>query len=282
MIIITDIVLLLPVAFAVVFAFRILGFPDLSIDGSFIIAGAIFVSLVKHTDWSLGMVLLSSVLGGSSVGMITANVYHYFGISKLLSGIIVNLCIYSISLRATGVPNVALSDQGEEWGPISTMVFMVITSVLLVVFFMSSIGLRFRACGESENALEFWRLYRFKYELIGLAISGGLSGLGGVFFVQCNGFWDIHAGNGVTICSLAGVVMGELLVRPVSITRQFLSIWVGVSAFQAVIIMVFKLGGAPSDTKLITGMVVVFVAAIGKRLNGKKSHFDSMVGNRDI
>src|ERR1017187_4972293 len=87
--------------FGIVLSFRLLNFPDLTVDGSFTLGGSVVaVMIVQHGSPWIGLALAG--VAGFAAGCGTVLLNRKLGISKILSGILVMLMLYSLNLRIMG------------------------------------------------------------------------------------------------------------------------------------------------------------------------------------
>ena len=122
--------------------YKILDFPDMSVDATFPLGGFIFAafSLSKNgffgiTNPFIGLIL--AVIGGMIAGYLTGALHVYLKINGLLSGILVMTGFYSINSRIVGVPNVFISSEKNIFEIISYeksfIPFVLVTIILLVL-----------------------------------------------------------------------------------------------------------------------------------------------------
>ena len=105
--------------FGVVITFRLMNFPDLTVDGSFTLGAAVLATLLS-SGYSIGTSMIFSVLAGFLAGVTTALLTRKLGISKILSGILVMLILYSVNLRIMGRANIGyqlVADNGFVFTP---------------------------------------------------------------------------------------------------------------------------------------------------------------------
>ena len=96
--------------------YKILDFPDMSVDATFPLGGFIFAAFALSKNGFLGithpvMGLILSVIGGMIAGYLTGALHVYLGINGLLSGILIMTGFYSINARVVGTPNVFISPE---------------------------------------------------------------------------------------------------------------------------------------------------------------------------
>ena len=273
-------------------SFRIVGFPDMTPDGSFVIGAAISgVCLIGGFPWWIAVIF--GCFGGVICGLITAYLYLQFHISKLLSGILNMTMLYSISLRVMGRSNLSLQkSENTMWqifNPsdnlyLSLLLCIIIVTILVTFyyFFLKTItGLRLRALGDSESTFEKKGFPVSKYTYYGLAISNTLSALSGAFISQYQGFVDVGMGSGVVIISLAGVIIGETLLKPENVFSLLMSAIFGMVIYEGVISFCLQMGLPATDLKIATAVVTILFIAF-RQMQNMKSNNDRQIGNQSI
>lgn len=278
-------------AIAVVVAFRVVGFPDLTPDGSFTL-GASVSGVMLLSGFPIWMAMIVSVGVGAIAGTMTALLHTRLRVSMLLSGILMMLILYSVSLRVMGTSNLSLMSvnnfinslvlQRDSVIPLCVTAFVCLAAYLLVCSLLGTqMGLRLRAAGDSSTALELRGLVREPNYIMGLAIANGLSGFAGSLIAQYQGFVDVSMGGGLVIISLTAIVMGETLMRPERIASLIFAPIVGMVIYQGIIAVALRLGLTPADMKVTTAILaLVFIAM--DRLRSQYGSVTRQIGNRSI
>ena len=278
-------------AVAVMLAFRIIGFPDLTPDGSFIFGSAVGAIILLH-GWSNFFAIPAAIFAGACSGILTALLHTRLRISKLLSSILVMTMLYSVSLRTMSTSNLSLMDSQSFMSSIgsninkfwsTTMIAVLVGLIIILVwmFLKTQLGLRLRAAGDSESALEQRGICREPLYIIGLAIANGLAGLAGLLISQYQGFVDISMGTGLVIVCLASIIIGETVLRPEKVSILLLTPIIGMVVYQCVIAIALQLGMSAADLKITTAIITLaFVALDRLRVRTKKG--SRQIGNRNI
>lgn len=279
-------------ALGTITSFRLVGFPDMTPDGSFLIGAAISgVCVVGGLPWWSAFII--GVLGGCLCGVITAFLYLRFHISKLLSGILNMTMLYSISLRIMNRSNLSLqSSKNTIWHLfnssdnlyLSLFICIIIVTALVTLYYLflkTIAGLRLRALGDSESTFEKKGFPVSKYTYLGLAISNAFAALSGILVSQYQGFVDIGMGTGVVIISLAGVIIGETLLKPETVCKLLLAAVLGMIIYQGVITFCLQMGLPATDLKIATAVVTILFIAF-RQLQNIKSNNDRQIGNQSI
>src|SRR5215469_8747368 len=95
------------VALAVFLSFRVLNFPDLTVDGSFPLGASVAGALIS-SGFDPYIATAAAIIAGGMAGIVTATLNIRFGILHLLASILTMLALYSINLRIMGRPNLPL------------------------------------------------------------------------------------------------------------------------------------------------------------------------------
>ncbi len=264
--------------------FRVLDFPDLTIDGSITLGAAVAASLIIM---GLNPVLATIIapIAGALAGVITGILHTKFNITPLLAGILTMIGLYSINLRIMGRPNVpllgesVLSDYFVSLGFTtrnSEFVLGLFTIILFVIvlnyFLNTEIGQALRATGSNETMMRSLGVNTDNIKIMGLAISNALIALSGALVAQVQGFADISMGIGMIIVGLASVIVGEVVIGSSSVKRTLIAVVVGSIIYRFVIALVLRLGFQPTDIKLFTALIVT-IALISPQI---KTYFQGV------
>lgn len=277
-------------AISVAFAFRIIGFPDLTIDGSFTFGAAVGGMLITHGDGA-ALGLVAAILCGAGSGVVTALLHGKIGISKLLSGILVMTMLYSMSLRVMNGSNLSLLSVDSFFGRlpynegVSAILWAAIplafVFALLAVLMMTQTGLVLRAIGDNDQALVNRGIPLTPQHVLGLALANGLAGGSGFIISQYQGFVDVSMGTGLVIMSLAALMIGETVVRPTKTLLLLVAPIVGMVAYQTIVALSLSIGLHPADLKLATALLaLLFVAS--ERVALRRNSASRKVGNHNV
>jgi putative ABC transport system permease protein len=279
--------------------FRVLDFPDLTVDGSFPLGAALMVQCIM-LDVNLWLALLVAFIGGVIAGVITALIHNHLRVPNLLAGILTMTMLYSINIRVldnrANLPvlkhTTILSQVSDRFAGIVPdeyvlLLFFIITvliiKVLLDLFFHTDLGITLGAMGNNEQMVISQGVNPKTLKTIGLGLSNGLVAVSGAFAAQYLGFADVALGQGIIISGLASVMIGEFLVlKSNRIGVLTLCAIMGSIIFNGVMYLgryygyVVKM--TPNDLNLIKGIliIVLLVLAQGKKL--QKASARAMVG----
>jgi putative ABC transport system permease protein len=259
------------VALGVFVSFRVINFPDLTVDGSFPLGGAVAAALIV-AGWNPFAATAAALLAGAAAGALTAWLNVHLRIMQLLASILVMIALYSVNLRVMGKPNVALIDEPtvfsmlaidglpDYWHkPLVLLVVVIAAKVLLDLFFASETGLAMRATGGNPRMARAQGIVTDRHTLAGLALSNALVALAGALFVQTQGGADISMGVGTIVIGLAAVIIGETLMPARSLVLTTLACVVGAVLYRFFIAAALNtdfMGLKAQDLNLVTAVLV--------------------------
>ena len=259
------------VALAVYLSFRVLSFPDLTVDGSFPLGAAVAATAIAGGlgAW-LGTAL--ALAAGALAGVVTAILNVRFRILHLLASILTMIALYSINIRIMGRPNVALLGDAtlftpfeglglsQTWlRPLVVGVIVAAVALLLVRFLASEVGLAMRATGVNPRMAEAQGIAVGAITCLGMALSNALAALGGALFAQANGFADVTLGTGTIVVGLAAVIIGETLLPRPTVAAAVLGCILGSVFYRLVVAVALGtdfMGLQASDLNLVTAVIV--------------------------
>ncbi|MFT4835906.1 MAG: putative ABC transport system permease protein [Psychromonas sp.] len=274
------------VAIGVYLTFRILDFPDLTVDGSFTLGAAVAATLIV-TGQNPYLATLLGTLAASCAGLVTAWLNLRFNILHLLASILTMTALYTINLRVMGKPNVALIMEPTVLSPFEGLglpdmymkvIFVAVCAIvggLLVAWFLrTQYGLAMRSVGSNKRMAQANGIVVTEKVYVGLALSNGLVGLAGALFAQTNGFADSTMGIGTIVVGLAAVIIGESLLASRSMLVIVMSCIVGSILYRFAVSMALNadfLGFQASDLNLITAVLVALALVFPKLRNEWKA-----------
>ena len=277
-------------ALGVFITFRILDFPDLTVDGSFPLGAAIAATLITKgvSPW---LSLIVAFAGGVAAGGVTATIHNKLKVPNLLAGILTMTMLWSINIRVLGnranLPLIrrttVLSQTKELFGEAFAIVwvylifFIVIVFVvkfLLDLFFRTDLGLTLGAMGNNPQMVTTQGVNVEYMKLIGVGLSNGLVGLAGALAAQYQGFADVSLGQGIIIAGLASVMIGEFILKSNRISLLTLRVILGSILFRGLMYLGryygYYINLTPNDLKLITGLLIVLSLIVTQVRKKKK------------
>ncbi|UCG14266.1 MAG: ABC transporter permease [Deltaproteobacteria bacterium] len=262
------------VALGIALTFRVLAFPDLTVDGSFPLGGAVAARLiVEGVDPTLAA--LAGTLAGFVAGCLTGILNTRLKINSLLAGILMMTILYSVNLRIMGRANIQLLDRPTIFSPFEAMdmnryvpVILLFLAVIFLcklltdLFLNTEYGLALQATGDNEDMIRAFGVNTDNATVIGLGISNAFVALSGALIAQDQGFSDVGMGIGMIVAGLASIIIGEALVKPKNVFRLTFAAIVGSVVYRLIIAVGLRLGLAPTDLKLATGVMVILALGI--------------------
>jgi putative ABC transport system permease protein len=271
-------------ALGVFVTFRLLAFPDLTVDGSLALGAAVAGALIVNAGWPAWTTLPLALTAGALAGTTTALLNAGLQINGLLAGILVSLGLWTVNLHVMGnranlpmlgsetvltpaQPLVESAAAGLGVGPgdlSGLLIFGLLASLVVGAlnwFLHTELGLALRATGDNERMVRAMGVNPAATRLLGLALANGLVGLSGALVAQYQGFADVGLGLGTIVAGLAAVIIGETLARPRGVWSSLLSVALGSICYRLVIAVALFIGLGPSDMRLVTAVIVVL--AIG-------------------
>lgn len=253
-------------ALGVYITFRILDFPDLTVDGSFTTGGAIAAVMITggSSPW---IATIAAFLGGLAAGAITGLIHTKGRINGLLSGILMMIALYSINMRIMGKPNVGLLGEDTLFSSVSPLVFMPIVVIaiklLLDLFFRTELGLALRATGDNKRMIRSFGANTDYTIILGLSLSNGLVALSGALIAQQSGFADISSGIGMIVIGLASVIIGEAIFGARTVFWATLAAVLGSIVYRVVVALALRIDWLEqTDLKLITAVIVIIALVL--------------------
>jgi len=263
-------------ALGVYITFRVLSFPDLTVDGSFVLGAAVAAVLIVN-GMNPFLATLAALGAGLCAGLVTSLLNTKLRIPALLASILVMVGLYSINLRIMGRPSLPLLREVTIFslashlpGLENRLVYqLVVAGVLAVMVFLilnwflrTEIGLALRATGDNEQMVRGAGVDTDKTTILGVSIANGLVAFSGGVVAQAQGFVDVNMGIGMIIIGLASVIIGEALFRPKGVARLLLAVLGGAFIYRLVLSAALRLGMAPGDLKLITALIVIIALSV--------------------
>lgn len=265
------------VALGVLISFRVLNFPDLTVDGSFPLGGATAAILIHHgTDPFLATG--AAALAAGFAGMVTGWLNVQLKIMDLLASILMMIALYSINLRVMDAPNVplitdptvftVLQPEGLEdyvARPLILLALVVVVKLLLDWFFATQVGLAMRSTGSNPRMARAQGIRTGNMVLLGMAISNALCGLAGALFAQSQGGADISMGIGTIVIGLAAVIIGESILPSRRLMVATLAVVIGAVLYRFFIALALNadfVGLKAQDLNLVTAVLVTVALVI--------------------
>ncbi|APT93499.1 ABC transporter permease [Corynebacterium phocae] len=269
-------------AVGVYLTFRVLDFPDLTVDGSFTAGAATAAVLISN---GVNPILGSAAGFGTGflAGVITGLLHTKGKIDGLLAGILTMIGLWSINLRIMGSANIPLLTVDTVFTPFDSIVgtwagvalFLCAAAVLVAVtvwLLSTDLGLALRATGDNQQMITSFGVSTDFTKTFTLALSNGLVGLCGALVAQYQGFADISMGIGLILVGLASVILGQAIIPQRKLWLAVASVAAGAVLYRLIIFGALSVGLNPNDMKLITALLVIFALLIPRLKRRRKAH----------
>jgi putative ABC transport system permease protein len=270
------------VALGIVITFRILAFPDLTVDGSFPLGAAVVARLIIEGVPPIYGILIA-IIFGFLAGCCTGLLNTKLKINSLLAGILMMTILYSVNLRIMGRSNIQLLTVRTLLTPLENLevnrfipiiaFFLVVTlcvKLLTDMFLHTQLGFAMRATGDNEQMISTLGVNTDNMTVLGLGISNSFVALSGALVAQDQGFSDVGMGIGMIVAGLASIIIGEAVFGKRTVQRITLAAVVGSIIYKFIISVGLRMGLAPTDLKMATGVMVILALGIPALKKGKK------------
>lgn len=262
-------------ALGVYITYKILDFPDLSVDSTFPL-GAAITTVMLSSGKSPWLALLASVAAGALAGTVTGVIHVKFKVRDLLSGIIVMTALYTLNLRIVGgVANVPLFHYRsifdndlinrlfpETLSPYKTVllifIVMILAKILLDLYLKTKSGYLLRAVGDNPALVTALAKDSGIVKIIGLAISNGLVALSGSVMCQQQRFFEISMGTGTIVIGLASVIIGTNVFKR-NFIKATTAVVIGSVIYKACVAIAIEIGLPATDLKMITAALFLII-----------------------
>ena len=255
-------------------SFRILNFPDMTVDGTFPLGAAISAKLL-----TLGvnpyLTLLVALVAGAAAGAITGLIHVKLKVKDLLAGILVMTALYSVNLRVMGKSNIPLFEEDNifntEYSMMITIVVLILISKFILDYLLKTkFGFALKALGDNENLIVSLGLNEEKYKIYGLMIANAFVAFSGAVLAQYQGFADVGMGTGIIVIGLASIIIGDTLFGKRRKLAGTTIVIIGSILYRGVIAVTLSMGMDASDLKLITSVIVIIILWIQKQKDKRR------------
>ncbi len=266
-------------ALGVYITYKILDFPDLTVDGSFPFGAAITVFMISKLGLSPILTLPVSFLGGALVGICTGLIHVKLKVRDLLSGIIMMTGLYTVNLWVAGSGYVPIFNQKTIFD--NSLVDAVIPSFLtdykrVIIIFIITMAAKYlldwymstksgfllRAVGDNDTIVTSLGVDRGLVKIVGLSIANGLVSLSGCIYAQQQRSFEITIGTGAVVIGLASVIIGTSLFKKMTFLRVTSSVLVGSVLYKGCVALAMFAGIDPNAIKLVTSVLFLIILVI--------------------
>lgn len=268
-------------ALGIYITYKILDFPDLTVDGSFPFGAAITVRLISSAGIPAVWTLPLSFLGGALVGMITGVIHVKLKVRDLLSGIIMMTGLYTINLWVAGSGYVPIFNKKTIFdNPLVNSVcpsFLIDLKTVIIIFLITMVakylldwymntksGFLLRAVGDNDSIVTSLGVDKGLVKIVGLSISNGLVSLSGCIYAQQQRSFEVSIGTGAMVIGLASVIIGTSLFQKVTVLRVTSSVIIGSVLYKACVALAMFTGIDANAIKLITAVLFLGILVISR------------------
>ncbi|MCC7666135.1 ABC transporter permease [Liquorilactobacillus satsumensis] len=261
---------------ALFLTFRILNFPDMTVEGTFPLGAATAVAAISHGVSPLLATALA-FLTGALAGLVTGLLYTKGKIPILLAGILVMTACLSINLRIMGGANISLlgkqtvfSNHFLESLPkyfdsvTVGLIIIVVVTAALILFLQTELGQAFIATGDNPIMANSLGINTDNMTIMGLMVSNGLIGMGGAFIAQNNGYADVNMGIGIIVIALASIIIGEVVFGELTLNQRLVAVTLGSILYRFVLLIVLQLGFSTNDLNLLSAVILAICLMLPK------------------
>ena len=265
-------------ALGVYITYKILDFPDMTVDGSFPMGAAITCILISN-GMNPVITLPISFLAGVVAGILTGLIHVKLKVRDLLSGIIMMTALYTINLRIAGRANLpiytnetifdnslvnSIFPEGMRSFQTVIIIFLLtmIVKYLLDAYLNTKAGFLLRAVGDNDIIVTSLGKDKGFVKIVGLAIGNGLVALGGCVFAQQQRYFDVSMGTGTVVIGVASVIIGTSLFKKVTFVRVTTSVVLGSIIYKGCVALALRLGLPSIDLKLITAVLFLIILVV--------------------
>ncbi|MDD7446313.1 MAG: ABC transporter permease [Clostridiales bacterium] len=265
-------------ALGVLITYRVLDFPDLTVDSSFPL-GAAVTAILTVKGINPALTLLAAMLAGAAAGLVTGLIHVKCRVRDLLSGIITMTGLYSINLRIAGRANLPFFNMDTIFDnafvdsfpaflqPYSKVIvvlaIVLVVKILLDLFMNTKAGFLLRAVGDNHAVVTTLARDSGTVKIEGLAIANALVALAGAVMAQKNRVFEISMGTGAMVFGLAAVIIGTRIFTNRQKVNSSTAAIVGSIIYKACVALALSLGLVPQDLKLVTAVLFLLILVLG-------------------
>lgn len=264
-------------ALGVYITYKILDFPDLTVDGSFPLGAAVTAALITR-GMNPYLTLPVSFLAGVLAGVCTGLIHVKCKVRDLLSGIIMMTALWTVNLYIAGTANVPLFSQDSIFKndfligivPKSmksyvtlmvVLILVVVCKIILDLYMNTKSGYLLRAVGDNETVVTALAKDQGNVKILGLAIANGLVSLAGCVFAQEERVFEISMGTGAIVIGPASVIIGTSIFKKISFVKTTTAVIIGSIIYKACVAVAIR-NFEPQAMKLITAVLFLIILVI--------------------
>lgn len=269
--------------------YKILDFPDMTVDGSFPLGASLSAVLISQ-GMNPYLTLLLSFAAGLVAGTITGLIHVKLKVRDILASIIMMTALYSVNLRIAGKANLPIYNCDNIYnnrvmdcifaGVLAPYKNLIVIAVIVLLvkcvldwYLKTKSGYLLKAVGDNETLVTSMGIDKGKIKILGLAIANGLVSLSGSMFAQQQRFFDASMGVGTAVIGLASVIIGTALFGQISAFGFSISVILGSILYKGCVAAAIRIGLQSTDLKLVTAVLFLLILVLSSRIEkhqGKK------------
>ncbi|MDY4794094.1 MAG: ABC transporter permease [Pararoseburia sp.] len=262
--------------------YKILDFPDMTVDGSFPLGAALSAVLISR-GMNPYLTLVFSFGAGLVAGAITGFIHVKLKVRDILASIIMMTALYSVNLRIAGKANLPIYNYDNIYSNgftnkvlggaltpyqnlIVVLIIVILVKVILDWYLKTKSGYLLKAVGDNETLVTSMGIDKGKIKILGLAIANGMVSLSGSMFAQQQRFFDASMGVGTAVIGLASVIIGTALFGQISVLTFSISVILGSILYKGCVAAAIRFGLQSSDLKLVTAVLFLVILVISMQI----------------
>lgn len=280
------------VAMGVYISYKVLDFPDLTVDGSFPLGSVVCVMLIS-SGVHFTLALIIAFLAGAVAGAITGLLHVKLKISNLLSGILTMTALISINLNLgtvdgtlrvfinygnkttlfnNGFTNLFSNNLDTLANIIIFVILIAVFKILFDLFLKTKTGFMLKAIGNNEQMGTSLGVDTGNYKILGLSLANAMVALAGGVYGQWMNYYDNTSGTGMVVLALASVIIGTAIFKKTHKVKGTTQVIVGALIYTACLNIVIALGVPSSYLKLIMAILFAIILVLNKTLFKQSLH----------
>lgn len=285
-------------ALGVYITYKILDFPDLTVDGSFPFGAAVTVRLIA-SGVSPMLTLPIAFCGGALAGMCTGLIHVKCRVRDLLSGIIMMTGLYTINLWVAGAGYVAIFNKDtifdnaiinrffpallKDFKNVILIFIITMAAKYLLDWYLSTkSGFLLRAVGDNETIVTSLGVDKGLVKIVGLAVANGLVALSGCIYAQQQRSFEISVGTGAVVIGLASVIIGTSIFKKITLFRVTSGVIIGSILYKACVAAAMFAGIEANAIKLVTSVLFLIILVVSMERPAKARAHSRLTGEADL
>jgi putative tryptophan/tyrosine transport system permease protein len=272
-------------ALGVLITFQLMGFPDMTVEGSYMLGGAVAATLLVAGTGPI-VATAGGIAVGALAGLCTGVMHTKLGINAIIAGLLTTSAAFSVALVAMGRPNASLLRveafyeyvqrvlhlPASPWSRVGTTVVLISLAATLLYWFLNTeLGITIRAVGSNERMIRALAVDTDVTKILAMAISNSLVAAAGALSTQAQGFADVNMGTGALVAAFASLVVGQTLLRSSRIGMWIVSVVVGAVLYRMLLNIALRTGLPPDYFKILTAALVLVALWTPSYLDGRRN-----------